>query len=243
MKTSCKSGIQLYKTRRHETGNAMIYILIAIVLFGALTFIVARQGDNSETGALDSERTEIAATQIIETSMQLKQGIDQMLYSGSEPDDLNFVTPDDEPTYSAGTSHVHKVFHPSGGGLLLHPIPSQAVEQISNDPPARWYIGRFLNVEWTASAAEEVIMVAHQLSTPVCRAINQKLFGNPAPLTTTANPRDLLIDNVLHGGTNPPEWTTVTCTDCEGKIAGCIEGPSEIAGENIRSFYSIIVSR
>ena len=95
MKTSCKSSFRAPSSRSSEAGNAMIYILIAIVLFAALTMIISRQGDNSEGGALDSERSEIAATQIIQTSMQLKQGVDQMRYSGSKPDTLDFVTPDD----------------------------------------------------------------------------------------------------------------------------------------------------
>lgn len=243
MKTSRKSGFHTSKARVSEAGNAMIYILIAIVLFAALTMIISRQGDNSESGSLDSERNEIAATQIIQTSMQLKQGVDQMLYSGSKADTLDFTTPDNEPAFSTGPSFVHKVFHPSGGGLVPQPLPQQALKQVSADPPARWYIGRFLNIEWTNSVDEDVLMVAHQITEPVCRAINQKILGDPTPLATTTNPRDLLIDDILHSGANPATWTTVACPSCKDKIAGCLEGPSEVPGENIFSYYSIIVSR
>lgn len=226
----------------------MIYILIAVVLFGALTMMVARQGDNSESGAMDNERAEIAAAQIIQTSMQLKQGIDMMLYSGSErdpnapDDDLVFTTPDDEPAFST-PPNGHKVFHPAGGGLILQPIPPQAIEQVSTNPPARWYVGRFINVEWTNTAAQEVILTAHQISEPVCRAINQKLLGNPAPLTAIVNPRTILIDGSVYSSTNPVDWTTSNCPDCEGKIAGCLVGPSEVPGRNVYSFYSIVLSR
>lgn len=226
-----------------EAGSAMIYVLIAIVLFAALSFIVSRQGDNGETSTLDQHRVDIAATQIIQTSMQLKQGVDQMLYGGSNPDNLDFVTPDTEPAFSAGTSHVNKVFHPSGGGIVLQPIPAGAAEQISADPPARWYIGRPTNIEWTNSTDEDVIMVAHQLTTAVCRAINQSLLGDPSPLVAAVNPRNILIDESLHSGSNPVTWTTVMCAACENVVAACIEGPSEVPGENVRSFYSIILAR
>ncbi|QQG36469.1 MAG: hypothetical protein HYS17_01360 [Micavibrio aeruginosavorus] len=241
MNTSRKSTIG-YDSRPAERGNAMIYVLIAIVLFAALTLIVARQSDNSESGTLDTERVGIAATQIIQTSMQLKQGVDQMLYGGTDPANLDFVTPDTEPAFSAGPSHVNKVFHPSGGGLVLQALPAESLDQISADPPARWYIGRFNNIEWSKTIAEDVIMVAHQISTPVCRAINQTLLGNPTPLATTSNPRDILIDDQLHGGTNA-DFMIADCPACEGVIAGCLEGPSEIPGEPIRSFYSLILSR
>ena len=226
----------------------MIYILIAVVLFGALTMMVARQGDNSETGAMNSERAEIAAAQIIQTSMQLKQGIDQMLYSGSErdpntpDDDLVFTTPDDEPAFST-PPNTHKVFHPAGGGLILQPIPPQAIDQVSANPPARWYIGRFINVEWTNTTAQEVILTAHQINETVCRAINQKLLGDPTPLAATVHPRSILVDASLYSGTNPTDWTTTNCPACEDKIAGCLVGPSEVPGENIYSLYSIVISR
>lgn len=241
MNTSCKSPAD-DDSRPREHGNAMIYVLIAIVLFAALTLIVARQSENGESSTLDTERVGIAATQIIQTSMQLKQGVDQMLYGGTDPANLDFVTPDNEPAFSAGPSHVNKVFHPSGGGLILQALPAEALDQISADPPARWYIGRFNNIEWSATVAEDVIMVAHQISTPVCRAINQTLLGNPNPLSTTSNPRDVLVDDQLHSGANA-NFMIADCPSCEGVIAGCIEGPSEVPGETIRSFYSLILSR
>lgn len=226
----------------------MIYILIAVVLFAALTMMIARQGDNSESGAMDTERAEIAATQIIQTSMQLKQGIDVMMYSGSERDpntandDLIFTTPDDEPAFST-PPNTHKVFHPAGGGLILQPIPPQAVHEVSTNPPARWYVGRFINVEWSSTAAQEVILTAHQISLPVCRAINQKLLGDPTPLTAIVNPRTILIDGSVYSGANPVDWTNANCPTCVNKISGCMVGPSEIPGENIYSFYSIVLSR
>ncbi len=243
MKTSRKSVSCPPALPRKEAGNAMIYVLIAIVLFAALSLIVARQGDNSESGALDNERSEIAATQIIQTSMQLKQGVDQMLYSGSEPDELDFVTPDDEPAFSTAPN-VHKVFHPAGGGLILQPVPVQGTNEVSTTPPARWYIGRFINIEWTSTAQEDVILTAHQLSEPVCRAINQKLLGDPTPLVMTPNPRALLIDGSVYSAANPLTWQTVDCPNCEDVISGCVEGTSEAAGNpTIYSFYSIIISR
>lgn len=242
MKTSFKS-LFFRRSRAAQAGNAMIYVLIAIVLFAALSLIVARQGDDSESSALSTQRANIVAAQLIATSMQLKQGVDQMLYSGSNADTLDFVTPDDEPAFSAGTNQADKVFHPAGGGIILQPIPSDAVNQVSADPPARWYIGRFLNVEWTSTTAEDVIMVAHQVNEQVCRSINEKILGSPTPLISSINPRDILIDDVAHNGSNPGTWLTASCPTCAGKISACMVGPSEIPGRNIYSFYSLVISR
>lgn len=226
--------------RHGERGNAMIYILIAIVLFAALGVILARQSDNSETSALNSERTEIAATQVIQTSMQLKQAIDQMMYSGTKPHQLDFITPDKEPGFSTPPHH-NKVFHPGGGGVIVNPLPAQAVHQVSTTPPARWYIGRPINVQWSPSNTQDVIITAHQISEPVCRAINQKLLGDPTPLASTINPRQLLISSSVYGGMGLPMWQNAHCPACVEKIAGCMTGPSEVPGQAIFSFYSIAV--
>lgn len=229
------------QARPHERGNAMIYILIAIVLFAALSLILARQSDNSETGAMNTERTEIAATQILQTSMQIKQGIDQMMYSGSKAAQLDFTTPDQEPAFSTPPDH-HKVFHPAGGGVIINPLPAQAIHQVSNTPPARWYVGRVINVEWTNSTAEEIIITAHQISEPVCRALNKRLLGDPTPLAATQNPRALLIQASVYGGMAPATWLNTHCPSCVDKISGCMVGPSEVPGEDIYSFYAIAVS-
>lgn len=220
----------------------MIYILIAIVLFAALSLTLARQSDNSETGALSAERAEIAATQIIQTSMQIKQAIDQMIYSGSNVNQLLYTTPDNEPAFST-PPHYNKVFHPAGGGVIVNPLPAQAIHQVSSNPPARWYIGRVLNVEWTNSTAPEVIITAHQISEPVCRAINKRLLGDPTPLAATINPRSLLISISVWGGPVPVMWQNAYCPACVDKISACITGPSEVPGQNIFSYYAIAVAQ
>ncbi len=227
--------------RKAERGNAMIYILIAIVLFAALSLVLARQSDNSETGALNAERTEIAATQIIQTSMQLKQAIDQMMFSGTKASQLDFTTPDNEPAFSTPPDY-NKVFHPAGGGVIVSPLPAQALRQISAVPPARWYIGRVINVEWTKTTEPEIIITAHQISEPVCRAINKRLLGDPTPLAATVNPRLLLIHASEYGGMPPLVWNSAHCPACVEKISGCLTGPSEVPGENIYSFYAIAVA-
>ncbi len=213
----------------------MVYVLIVVVLLAALTLILARQGDTSEQGNLSAERTEIAANQILATTMQLKQAVDQMLYSGATPATLDFTTPDDEPAYSTAP-HVNKVFHPEGGGVVMPRIIDDAINQVSADPPAQWYIGRFNNTDWTASAAEDVILAAHQIKEEVCAAINLKLTGAATIPAAAAEPRNFAIDDQLHGGTNA-DLNAAACAGCAGALQLCVEAPS---GDSW-TFYSVVV--
>ncbi len=219
-----------------ENGNAMIYVLIVVALMAALNFLLIRQNDTSEAGSLSEERLEIYAGNIITAASQLKQAVDMMTYSGTQISDLDFTTPDDEPAYSSG-AHVDKVFHPEGGGVILPKIPADIINQVNNDPTAKWYIGRFNNVEWTESANQDVILTAHQLTQAVCAKINERLTGSSTipTLTGAITLRNMLIDDGLHSGTNA-DFTAANCAGCEGWPQLCISNN----GATIFSFYSVI---
>lgn len=224
---------------KKESGNALIYILIVVALLAALNFTLARNTDTSEASGLSQDEIDIAAGQILQVSGQIKQAIDMMNYSGSRTDLLDFTTPDDEPNYST-PPHKHKVFHPDGGGAIMPRIPEKAVAQVSTDPVAQWYVGRFNNVEWTDTSADDVILVAHQISKAACESIDESLTGSttiPA-LASGKTLQDLLIYDGLHTGTNE-DFDVVDCPDCEGWSTLCISDP----GATMFSFYSIVVQQ
>jgi hypothetical protein len=223
----------------YQRGNAMIYVLIIVALFGALSFVLTRQSDTGEAGVVSEEQIGIHAAVIQNAASQLMQSVEQMRFSGSEISDLNFITPDD-PAFDAG-SDIHKVFHPSGGGATLPRIPNDALNEINTDPPARWYIGRFNNFEWTPTTSDDVVLTAHQISENVCASLNQKLTGSPTipELTTQAN--RLLIDASESSAGSNINFTSAQCNvpdDCYGKPALCVKD----FGINAWSFYSLIVT-
>lgn len=252
MSATRKSFSHLNSSRNNESGNILVYVLIVVALLAALNFTLARNTDTAESNILSGEKVGIAAGQILQVSGQIKQVIDMMLYSGSiisdtdplNPPDLShlaldFTTPDDEPNYST-PPHVHKVFHPNGGGGVMPRIPAEAIAQTSTDPVAQWYIGRFNNVEWTDSSAEDVILVAHQIAQPVCAAIDEEITGSSTipVLAGGKTLQDLLIYDGLHTGTNEG-FDAVDCPDCDGWPTLCI---SNAAG-TMFSFYSIVAQQ
>lgn len=224
MKTAIKTT---EKTK--EAGNAMIYVLVIIALFAALSFILARQGDTSETNIIPQEKIELYATSILQTSAQLKNALDQMTYTGTDIDEMDFKLPSDA-NYDVG-SNIHKVFHPEGGGVILPQLPVEAIEEFNTDPAPGWYLGRFNNVEWTPSTNNDVILTAHQLNKAVCEKINEKLTGSTAIPALNGDINETLIDVAFHSNGPNIDLDTGECAACEGYSQLCVVN-------NVTTMYS-----
>ena len=255
MKTNKEHRAQKMCNMYQESGNALIYVLVAIVLFGALSFTLARQGGgDGEAQALSEERVELYATQLMTYSAQVKSAMDQMLFIGTDVEDLDFIDPSDAG-FNAGTQRqrADRVFHPEGGGITKGRLPDEIIAQNSTDPVAGWYMGRFNNIEWTplgpgntAGAGgteapfEDVILVAFQISQQVCERINETINGSSAIPAVTTNLRNVLIDDSFHGGANVELTTqggTPLCASCDEASALCVTNGGQYA------FYTVIADQ
>ena len=232
-----------------QRGSALIYVLIAIVLFAALSFSLGRQTDSNEASALSDEKVELYATQIISTASQIKSTIDQMLFSGADASELDFQYPPND----TGTL-IYKVYHPHGGGLNRPNLPSEVIASTSTNPVPGWYLGRFNNVDWTPLAAgntagvggaeapyEEIILTAYGINAAVCANINEKITGSPSIPVMTNSIKNVMIDEAFHTGTNV-ELTTGTgniCVQCENMSSLCVEN----AAQDTYAFYTIIADQ
>lgn len=221
-----------------QRGNAMIYVLIVVALFAALAFVLSRNADTAEQGMMDEERVNVMASQIMQVSQQVKQGMDQMLYSGSAIADLEFCLPSDG-CYAGGGSHIHKIFHPQGGGMIKPRIPKEAVHQVDTNPSPDWYLGRFNNVEWTDTTETDVLFVAHQIRQDVCARINLLLTGSATIPSLTVDANKVLVDASRHSNGPNVDLDTARCAACEGRAALCV---ANNAG-TIWSFYNVIAQR
>lgn len=251
MNKYCKSfSFPAPVSNRHQSegGNALIYVLIIIALFAALSFVLARQGGTSETSRLSEEKIELYATNILQTAAQIQTAMDQSYYTGTEIGEMDFILPSDAAFNTA--PNINKVFHPEGGGVTLPRLPGEAINEVNTDPVPGWYLGRFMNVEWTESEYTDVILTAHQLSEAVCEEINRKITGSPAIPVMGGDNKTFLIDESLHSGSNPAPTTppnppaaptskflATDCPNCEGHPQICVTDGS------IYSFYSIVAQR
>ena len=213
----------------------MIYVLIAIVLFAALSFTLSRQSDTGDENSLGQDQAGLFATQLISYSAQVKSTVDQMLFTGSLGRELLFVLPTDA-TFNVG-SHTEKVFHPEGGGLIPANLPVDATHEVSSAPPAGWYMGRFNNVEWTKTDTQDVLLVAHQIARSVCENINKKITGTTDIPALSVAPAKVLIDASFHSGENQ-DFEKAQCKTCADYHSLCVSNPAKTEW----SFYNVIVA-
>ena len=89
----------------NQSGNAMIYVLIALALFGFLTLTLSRSNNQADGQDIDDEQAELYALELMEYAASAQAVVDQMLFSGSEIDDLDFVIPSD-PAFNLSLIHI-----------------------------------------------------------------------------------------------------------------------------------------
>ncbi len=219
-----------YKTS--ENGNALIYVLIAIVLFAALGFTLSRQASTTGTDEIDEAKAEILAMELMAYSAQVKSVIDQMMFTGTDIDELDLTLPSGGGFNTA--PHIHKVYHPQGGGLTPSTLAEKAINQVSTPPDAGWYLGRFNNVEWTLTTGTDVILTAHQIKRPICEKINENLTGTGTIPAIPGNLEDFLVDSATNS-----DLDIADCPSCEGYSTLCVSN----AGATAYSFYSIVAER
>lgn len=235
-----KTKRERFGGRSNERGNALIYVLIAIALFAALSMVFTRNQNTTESGTLSDENAGLIASQLMAYASQTKSALDQMGFSGTRIDDFSFIQPTDPAFETEPPANIHKVYHPSGGGLIPGRIPDQGLDSApGSDPAPGWYLGRINNFDWTATAANDVVLVAYQISETLCQKINNTLTGaETIPVMTETIP-NTMIDTALHsGGANEAIFTTDGsgfCPDCGGVAALCVE---DSAGDY--GFYSLV---
>lgn len=237
------------RERMSESGNVLVYVLIAVVLFAALSFTLSRQTDSTEAGALEENRAELYATELITYAANAKEAFDKMAFSGAYIEDIDFTLPSD-PTFNTAPT-IKKIFHPDGGGLNLAALPDKVGVAGVTDPVPGWYLGRFNNVEWTGTdaAATDIVLTAYGINPAVCGFINQNITGNTAIPTITEPVKEVLVPQAVGGithfaganqdlTTDPANTSPAPiCPDCHNRSSLCVQEGG------VYAFYSVLANR
>lgn len=219
----------------------MVYILVALALFGILTAVLARRSGQSDTENLTEEMAQFESAQILAYAQSAQKSVDQMIMSGATPDDIDFTTPNDG-SYDDG-AHIYKIFHPEGGGLTYKSGDLKLFDNLSG-PEEGWYLGMFNNVEWTQTTQQEIILTAYGIKEPICQAINEKVLGTKdVPVLASGTLVDLLIDDNVTG--HPGSNADFMLTNCPAPpIATCRKHNMIcITDGSVFGFYTIIEAR
>lgn len=222
--------------RHTQNGSVLVYILIAVGLFAAISYAVSRDGSSGQsTTQLSESEAQLRATEIIALATQAKMAVDQMSQWGIEYQNIRFDNAD-EAGYTSNTSQ--QIMHPAGGGLSLPANTSRYFKSSYESEEAYgWTWKNTTNVEWSATPAHEVIFSAGNLRPEVCAAINKLLTGSNDMPPLAHNFR--FKEHFSHESTPHLDFLISECPECEGRDAICMRR-DEL---DWHQFYSIAGSR
>ena len=230
--------------RGREKGNALIYVLIAVALFAALSLTLGKQTDSNEADSMNSEKVELVVSSLVSYAAQTKQVVDQMMFMNPSISDvsvLDLITPDDA-AFETGND-FNKVYHPEGGGLVPGTLPVDAISQTHTDPAAGWYLSAFNNIDWTETTGTDLVLVAYQIEPQVCANINQKITGSPTIPLLNDSIKETLIDSAHFTAGANLDFTTdgggTICPLCFQQAQLCVQSNTG----DIYAYYSVIIGR
>lgn len=216
-------------------GNALIYVLIALALLGALTMLLSEQG--SESDDLSYERTKLLTTKVTAYAASAKHVVDQMTMTGTTMANINYSLPS-TPEFET-PPHIHKIFHPDGGGLNYFAGTAPPFDGVAATPPNGWYFNE-VNVEWTPTSAPDLVFTAYMIDEQICRQINKDITGSTdIPVLTSNSLMHSFLPPALGGGTT--ELNRGLCEDCEGYPSMCVS--NGFGAQPNYGYYNIIVAR
>ncbi len=212
---------------KSENGSVIFIILVAVMLFAALSYTVAQMIRGGDSGTqITEQKASLLADEIMGYGRELRQSVQAMRISnGCQPEDISF-----EVAALAGYVHAPvasddcKVFDPDGGGMV-YSSPSTDYGDGSD-----WIFTGANIADGVGTAAPDLVAILPGLNLTVCTAINGKL-GHSGP-----------------GGDATVSYTqfqdtyaaTQTLDDAAGFAAGCL---NDTTSGNAYFYYQVLISR
>lgn len=232
-----------------ERGNIFFYIMVAIVLFAALSFAVS-QSNRGSMSAMSEEQARLAATEVLEYASVLSNATAQLRLRGYKDTEISYENP-----VSAGYANANcteeqcKIFSTEGGGVSYKPPPAEWLDsaQSAEAGYGSWIFSGENEVDQVgtdgASAAnKELIAFLPYVKKVLCIEVNKKtgvtnpLGDPPREADSIAAYTALFTGSYVHG-----ESLTLPDPD-KGKNAGCFEGGGNPAIETYH-VYQVLMAR
>ncbi|PCI54886.1 MAG: hypothetical protein COB36_08490 [Alphaproteobacteria bacterium] len=238
-----------------QSGNVLIYILIAVALLAALSYTIAQSGRGS-VGSLSKERSRLYATEILEYGGIVRQAVSQIRLRGYQAREIsleNNIVADYENT-NCGDSEC-EIFNVNGGAV--HYLAPKSV-WLDNAQSSEFEYGT-LYFHGEASVAEvglvkdDLIMFIPYVKKEICMAINKQLgivpSGRDVPLETNGpfavnmkfvGDFGVALDRKISG-----DGTVGDSEVLYGRMAGCTEssGTASTPLAETYHYYQVLLAR
>lgn len=197
-----------HKIVSNQDGNVLFLILIAVVLFAALSYAVT-QSTRSGGGGASQETSLISSANVTQYPASIRTAILRMIVSNNtDADVLAFDPPTDFATFcdvSAANASVC-VFHPDGGAALYNVAPDDVVSV----PDTAWtfnaenevnFIGRSAGGNSPTQQTADIIAFLPNIRRGICERINEELGIGAGTIPTESN---IDVASEMEGATGIP---------------------------------------
>jgi hypothetical protein len=243
---------------KNQSGNAIWFILLAIVLLVALTLTITHFSNTAQqTGSTDLER--IQASSILRYSKTLEQTIEQMQNHDISVNSLSFDTPEITGYANAAcTTDDCKLFKTAGGGQTYQPPDTAWLDQ--NQSAQAFYgqwiftgkicvqgVGNYsetIGVSCSAAASNsDLVMLLPYVSLGVCLTLNT--------MAGVANPSGAPPVGTSDAWAASPQFTGTFATGANIGLndaslfrqqSGCFQGAGTPPGGTY-VFYHVLVAQ
>lgn len=248
-----------HNQRRSQSGNVLFLILIAVMLFAALSYVVAT-ATRSSGGDGREENTSLRASQIIQFATFAEQAVLRMRFRGVEDEQFCFHHDGwgHNDYYHAGCDNVrNQVFstHPDGGGVSWSMPP-----QNSNDG-SPWYFPANVCIAGLGKSvvdnchtdgtgdSEDIVLILPNVDRAVCAAINNNLSipnpGGVPPLSggslfAAGMPAftGTFSDGAVINSAGSPDPAIL-----RGQQFGCVQSAGPVPPEGTMVYYHVLLPR
>jgi len=240
------------KAQQTQSGNVILLVLVAVIMFTALTFVVSNTMNNSSPEAVSAERAKLLADYVIDYARVMRNAVQDMRINGCEIDEIslanNFITGYE---HAPQTRDDCRLFYISGGGVNYQVPSNDVLAEIRPEPAMQgeWFFPANVCIPQLGTIGaddtkcnedgldnESLIAFLPYINRTVCEQINERLGrgttipqepGNAWPSAATLFTGSLNDSDIL---------------EQDGLTAGCIEGTT-IPPAGTYHFYQILVAR
>lgn len=218
----------LYKSdpKDGQRGNVLFLILIAVVLFAALSYAVTQ---SSRTGGGDAGRETnlISSAAVTQYPAAIKTAIVRMVINGTSYEQLKFNAPSAFAALVSAGKTTQGVFHPDGGAAVYQFASSDVMD---SGAPGQWYFNpRFevtnIGTSTTSSPdGNEFIAFLPGIKAAICDKLNEESNG----ITTVPTASSIAVATVKFDYTDAD---ADTIPNENAQIIGTSAGTTALAGQ------------
>lgn len=231
-----------------QRGNALFFILIAVVLLGLLTMVLSRGGSKVEqSGSFEQARIQVG--QILRYTRAIESAIQEMKLRNVSENDISFENTTTTVDYT--NANCDDATDRSFPGCLLFDVEGAGLEYrnfANANDGSDWTFTSLYNVGSTSGpigstsdvTGNDIIMVLSNIDESLCTQINRELDVGVTGTTPTDN--DFTTPSDPFVGTFPTGLTILegatTSEPLNGQSSGCFaDGNADL------HFYHVVLAR